>query len=97
VKYPNILSKITYGSDLLIPVAPESCNTDYSREEEEAVYGPGPSTSNDPDFAQSISTNQHLITLSEPNDLVRDLNLIFFNAEILGVKITAVESSVRSC
>jgi hypothetical protein len=59
---PSIIHPVPQGSDQPIPVAQESCNTDDSTEEEEGAYGPEPSTSNDPDIAQSTSTKQHLIT-----------------------------------
>lgn len=83
---PNIHSAIRsvpYGHDLPVPKVPESLSA-ACIDEEEGTVSPEPSTSSDPDFEQTTSTKPHLLTESELNDLVRDLNLPKNEAELLG-------------
>ncbi len=48
--------------------------------------------SNDPDFDQESSSEPHLITQGELNDLVSDLELPKNKVRVVGLSNTAVES-----
>ena len=91
VHYPNIPSAIRpvpHGEGLPVPDAPESFSLESDEEEEEdETSGPEPSMSQDPHFLPSSSSEPHLITQGELNDLVRDLELPKSKAELLGSRL----------
>ncbi|XP_050813874.1 uncharacterized protein LOC127053346 [Gopherus flavomarginatus] len=91
VQYPNIPSAIRpvpHGEGLPVPDAPESFSLESDEEEEEdETSGPEPSMSQDPHFLPSSSSEPHLITQGELNDLVRDLELPKSKAELLGSRL----------
>ena len=81
VEYPNIpsaLRPVPHGEELPIPVPPESytLDSDDDHDDDQDSVDPDPSTSADPDFELLYSSPEpHLISQSELNDLVRDLEL----------------------
>lgn len=78
VQDPNILSTIRpvpHGEGLPIPKTPESFEVETSEEELQKTSNDEASTSQDPDFLPSTSTEPHLITPMELNDLIKDLDL----------------------
>ena len=82
------------------PLPPESYSLDLDDyHDDNDPTGPGPSTSTDPDFKLPHSSPKcHLISQSELNDLVRDLELPKSKAELLGFKLqqwNLVESDVK--
>jgi len=91
VHYPNIPSAIRpvpHGEGLPVPDAPESFSLESDEEEEEnETSSPEPSMSHDPYFLPSSSSEPHLITQGELNDLVRDLELPKSKAELLGSRL----------
>ncbi|XP_029451745.1 zinc finger protein 544-like isoform X3 [Rhinatrema bivittatum] len=89
VQYPNIPSAkrpIPHGKGLPIPDVPELFSLASAKEEDETC-GPEQSMSHDPDFLPSSSSEPHLITQSELNDLVRDLELPRSKADLLGSRL----------
>ena len=92
VDYPNIPSAVPptpHTEDLPIPVPPESysLNLDDDHDDNDPT-GPEPSTSTDPDFELPHSSPKcHLISQSELNDFVRDLELPKSKAELLGSRL----------
>ena len=102
VKYPNIpsaLHPVPHGEELSIPVPPESYTLDSDHDDGQDSAGPEPSKSANPDFEPSYSSLEpHLISQSELNDLVRDLELPNSKAELLGSRLqqwNLLESDVR--
>ena len=81
VEYPNIpsaLHPVLHGEELQIPVLPESytLDSDDNHADDQDSAGPEPSTSVGPDFELPHSSPQpELISQSELNDLVRNLEL----------------------
>lgn len=67
-----------------IPKPPEVLTLDKPEEETKM---PGTDSDIDPDFVPCSSGEPHLITQSELNDLVRDLDLSKAKAELLGSKL----------
>ncbi|XP_050783868.1 zinc finger protein 701-like [Gopherus flavomarginatus] len=91
VHYPTIPSAIRpvpHREGPPVPDAPESFSLESEEEEEEdETSGPEPSVSQDPHFLPSSSSEPHLITQGELNDLVRDLELPKSKAELLGSRL----------
>ena len=81
VEYPNIpsaLGRVLHGEGLPIPVPPESytLDSDDDHDDDQDSAGHEPLTSTDTDFElPHFSPEPHLISQSELNDLVRDLEL----------------------
>lgn len=89
VKYPNIPSAtrpVPHGEGLPVPDAPKSLSLESDEEEDESS-SPGPSMSHDPDFDPYTSSQPHLLTQNDLNDLVRDLGLPKSKAELLGSRL----------
>ena len=103
VAYPNIPSAvrpIPHTEDLPIPVPPESYSLDLDDDHDDNdPTGPEPSTSTDPDFELPHSSPEcHLISQSELDDLVRDLELPKSKAELVGSRLqqwNLLESDVK--
>ena len=98
---PSALRPIAHGEELPIPVPPESytLDSDDDHDDDQDSVDPDPSTSADPDFELLYSSPEpHLISQSELNDLVRDLELPNSKAELLGSRLqqwNLLESDVR--
>ena len=104
VEYPNIpsaLRPVPHEEELPIPVPPESytLDSDDDHDDNQDSAGPEPSTSADPDFEPSHSSLEpHLISQSELNDLVRDLELPKSKVELSGSRLqqwNLLESDVK--
>ena len=97
VEYSNIpsaLRPVPDGEELPIPVPPESytLDSDDDHDDDQDSVDPDPSTSADPDFELLYcSPEPHLISQSELNDLVRDLELPKSKGELLGSGLKIVE------
>jgi hypothetical protein len=68
-----------------VPKPPEKWTIDDDNNNDEPV--PMEQDISDPDFQPSASNEPHLISQSELNDLVRDLNLPKSQAELLGSRL----------
>ncbi|XP_073533089.1 uncharacterized protein [Phyllobates terribilis] len=89
LQYPNLPSAIRpvpHTEKLPVPKAPETFSVESS-EEEEGAWCHEASSSHDPDFLSATSTEPHLITQSDLNDLVSDLDLPKIKAELLGSRL----------
>ncbi|KAM4043751.1 uncharacterized protein ACNLHF_014021 [Anomaloglossus baeobatrachus] len=89
LQYPNIPSAtrpVPHTVELPVPKAPETFS-DGSSEEEEGAWCHEAFSSHDPDSLSATSTETHLITQSELNDLVRDLDLPKSKVELLGSRL----------
>ena len=91
---PSALRPIAHGEELPIPVPPESYTLDSNddHDDDQDSAGPEPSTSADPDFELPHSSSEpNLMSQSELNDLVRDLELPKSKAELFRFHTTTVE------
>ena len=87
---PSALSPVSHGGGLPIPDAPESLNVTkrmllmiLNNQYHKTLIPP--------------SSEPHLLTQGELNDLVRDLELPKNKAELLGSKLPSVESPCKWC
>ena len=90
LEYPNIPSAIhtvPHSQELPFPYPPESYALE-SKEDEDEVENPQPSTSHDPDFvSEPEPLDPYLITQYEFNDLVRYLDLSKIKADLLASRL----------
>lgn len=89
ILYPSIPSAIRpvpHGPELPVP-KPPSILEEFALSEEEILDEDEPSTSSDPCFNPSHKATPHLIQQKELNDIVRDLNLTKWQAEVLGSRL----------
>jgi hypothetical protein len=92
IEYPNLASAlrpVPHDDSLPVPKPPESWTLD---EEDEKETGDDEEPTQmeaaaDPDFVPSTSSDPHLISQAELNDLVRDLGLSKSQAELLGSRL----------
>jgi hypothetical protein len=78
VEYPNIssaLRPIPHDDSMPLPEPPEEYTLDSEPESEEALPEAGTSTREDQDLSAYSIIEPHLITQTELNDLVQDLDL----------------------
>lgn len=91
IKYPDIPSAIKpvlHSIDIPIPKPPSDWEQYLNSSDEIIEEGiAGPSTSSDSDYDFRSNVEPHLITQTELNDLVRDLNLSKQKSELLGSRL----------
>jgi hypothetical protein len=87
IQYPSLPSAVRtvlHSQDLPVSKPPEKWAIDDNNDDEPV---PMEQDITDPDFQPSTSNEPHLISQSELNDLVRDLNLSKSQAEFLGSRL----------
>jgi len=88
VQYSNSLSAmrpVPHSAELPVPKPPTNMTLGDSESSDEDVGQANKNVDCDPTFAGVCSSSEpHLLTQGEPNDIVRDLNLSKKQAEILG-------------
>ena len=100
-KFHQLCSPVPLGEELTVPVTPESytLDSDDDRDDDQNSAASAPSTSADSDFELPHSSPEpHLISQSELDDLVRDLELVKRKAELLGSRLqqwNLLENDVR--
>src|SRR6218665_1047212 len=87
IEYPNLSSAmrpVQHDESLPVPKAPDTFSLDEADEDAAIDHtGTTAATGSDSDFEPCVSSEPHLITQSELNDLVRDLGLSKSKAELL--------------
>lgn len=93
IEYPNLASAmrpVPHDESLPVPNPPEFWtleDEDEHAETDEMLQIVDDSATEDPEFEPSTSSNPHLISQAELNDLVRDLDLSKNQAELLGSRL----------
>lgn len=91
IEYPNLSSAmrpVQHDESLPVPKAPDTFSLDEADEDAAIDHtGTTAATDSDSDFEPCVSSEPHLITQSELNDLVRDLGLSKSKAELLGSRL----------
>ena len=72
---------------MLVPEPQKKCTLDSESEPEEASSEAGTRTTEDQDFSAYSTTQQHLITQAELNELVRNFELPKTKAQLLGSRL----------
>lgn len=93
IEYPNLASAmrpIPHDESLPVPKSPEIWTLEDEEEHaevDETLQIEADASAEDPDFEPSTSSNPHLISQAELNDLIRDLALSKSQAELLGSRL----------
>ena len=97
VQYPNLPSEmrsVPHSADLPVPKPPTNMKLSDSESSDEDVVQANNNMDCDPTFAAaSFSSETHLLTQGDLNDIVHDLNLSKEQDELLDSKVKGLESS----